>query len=446
MSRFESHTFIVIIFFYAFVLRKVDAVLVTINNTQPKVDQNGEIVNAHDGTYRKFGEFYYYHGAQYGLCREPEKYGCDQTADHCGFHNNHNVSIWRSKSLDPNGSWEFVGTAVQCEELPGCSILYRPHLVFNPTTEKYVLFVNYVGSDGEGYKGNGTVHTKRHALTFFLARSLARPHTITKFRLPYTAAVYVADNPDGPFILKNPSMNLSRLCPSATSGPDCGAAQGGCGDFDVFVDPKDGAGYIAYGCNFYMSIEKLTADFTNTAPVRAGGNGNATVQGGAFNGTIFPDYFVEAPAMFERNGVYYLLYGHCCCFCFQGSGVLVFRSSSPMGPWSRQSPGSDLACVAASEDATFTRFVVGASPTPGQGCLYGGSNEVSVTHAQQNTVIRVRGDDGNETFVWTGDLWQQAPDGLKGHEGQYWSPLYFTSNGSIEPMEYVESFVLDVGL
>ena len=246
--------------------------------------------------------------------------------------------------------------------------------------------------------------------------------------------MYIADSPEGPFHLENPSMNLSRLC---SHDEVCGAAQGGCGDFDIFVDPRDGAGYIAYGCNYYMSIEKLTSDFTNTAPVPAGGNGNATVVGGAFNGTMFPDYFVEAPAMFERNGVYYLLYGHCCCFCFQGSGVLVFRSSSPMGPWTRQAIGEDLACVANTS--------INPRSTPGQGCLYGGVNQVSVTHAQQNFVIRVRGADGNETFVWTGDLWQQSPDGLKGHEGQYWSPLNFSSDGSIEPMHYVESFVLDVG-
>ena len=385
-------------------LYHAQSTLVTIDNTRAKLDTYGNIVNAHDGTYRKFGEYYYYHGAQYGLCHEPAKYGCDQTADHCGFHNNHNVSIWRSKTLDPNRSWEFVGTAVQCEELPGCSILYRPHLVWNTQTEKYVLFVNYVGSTSGEYKGN---------------------------------AVYIADSPEGPFHLENPSMNLSRLC---SHDEVCGAAQGGCGDFDIFVDPKDGAGYIAYGCNYYMSIEKLTSDFTNTAPVPAGGNGNATVVGGAFNGTMFPDYFVEAPAMFERNGVYYLLYGHCCCFCFQGSGVLVFRSTSPMGPWTRQAIGKDLACVAPSANTS-----INPRSTPGQGCLYGGVNQVSITHAQQNVVIRVRGTDGNETFVWTGDLWQQSPDGLKGHEGQYWSPLDFSSDGSIEPMKYVESFVLDVG-
>ena len=53
-------------------------------------------------------------------------------------------------------------------------------------------------------------------------------------------------------------------------------------------------------------------------------------------------YFVEAPALFRRGSVYvlprfphfkivtfnlryYLLFGHCCCFCLQGSGVIVYE-------------------------------------------------------------------------------------------------------------------------
>ena len=33
---------------------------------------------------------------------------------------------------------------------------------------------------------------------------------------------------------------------------------------------------------------------------------NATVEGGHFNGSTFPDYFVEAPVFFKRNNVYYV--------------------------------------------------------------------------------------------------------------------------------------------
>ena len=381
-----------------------NAECVVIDNTRPKLDLDGRIVNAHDGTIRKYGDYYYYHGAEYGLCAEPPKYGCDQTADRCGFHSNHNVSIYKSKDLG-NDSWERVGTAVQCTELEDCGILYRPHLVFNPLTKKYVLFVNYVGKDRISYNGN---------------------------------AVFSSDFPEGPFTLETKKMNLTRLCPGPFASEPCGEAQGGCGDFDVLVDPADGQAYIAYGCQFYMSIEKLTADFYNVAPIPSSGNGNATA-GGKFGGSVFPDYFVEAPSFFERAGTYYLLYGHCCCFCEQGSGVLVYTAKHPMGPWIPQ-PGGDLACVSPSHE---TPAMFKGIPTPNQGCLYNGAKEISVTNAQQNFVIKVDREHGNATYVWTGDLWQQAPDGLKGHEGQFWYPLKFDSQGRIAPLKHIDSFTLD---
>jgi beta-xylosidase len=70
-----------------------------------------------------------------------------------------------------------------------------------------------------------------------------------------------------------------------------------------------------------MSIEKLTPDFyyvANTAPY------------------VFPETFVEAPDLFKVNGTYYALYDWCCCFCMQGSGILVYRGDSPLGPYTQQ--------------------------------------------------------------------------------------------------------------
>ena len=74
-----------------------------------------------------------------------------------------------------------------------------------------------------------------------------------------------------------------------------------------------------------------------------------------------------------------------------------------------------------------------ALPTPGQGCLYGGSRDVSTTRAQQNFVIRIPSAAAaeEETLIWTGDRWQQAPDGIKGHEGQFWVSLSFDGAGRI---------------
>ena len=43
-----------------------------------------------------------------------------------------------------------------------------------------------------------------------------------------------------------------------------------------------------------------------------------------------------------------------------------------------------------------------------------------------------------------GDRWQQAPDGIKGHEGQYWTPLQFDSIGRIAPVRWLDTFTLNL--
>jgi len=57
----------------------VNAVLVTIDNRLPRLDVNGVIMDAHDGSVQQFvsGGLYYMHAMQYGLCEEPPNYGCD---------------------------------------------------------------------------------------------------------------------------------------------------------------------------------------------------------------------------------------------------------------------------------------------------------------------------------------------------------------------------------
>jgi len=96
------------------------AVLVTINNTLPRLDDTGAIMDVHDGSVQKFpaaapgsGGLYWIHGAQYGLCQEPPRYGCDQVGNPpCGFSPLHNISVWSSPSL-ASGSWHFHGHAIE---------------------------------------------------------------------------------------------------------------------------------------------------------------------------------------------------------------------------------------------------------------------------------------------------------------------------------------------
>ena len=168
-----------------------------------------------------------------------------------------------------------------------------------------------------------------------------------------------------------------------------------------------------------------------------------------FNLTAFPVDFVEAPALFERKGVYYAIFGHCCCFCYQGSGMFVFTALHPLGPWVQQPGRADIGCVAG--DVMPTPAAAGtlpltAIPQPGQGCLYNGVKAASPMRSQQNFIIQVETAAGTE-YVWTGDRWMQAPDGVKGHEPQYWTKLVFDDSvqpAAILPLSWVDEFTLNV--
>ena len=123
----------------------------------------------------------------------------------------------------------------------------------------------------------------------------------------------------------------------------------------------------------------------------------------------------------------------------------MYTATAMQGPWTAQE-GGDLACVAPSSSHRGAKGVQGVQgiqgiPTPGQGCLYNGSTDVSTTHAQQNFVLHIPDTD---QYLWTGDLWQQSPDGLKGHEGQYWTLLDFDDGGRVGKVVHQDHFTMNV--
>jgi len=387
--------------------RPTSAIAVTIDNMTPRLDVHGNIVNAHDGTIRWLEGEWWVHAAAYGagpdgtLCDDPPKYGCSPSPNRCGFLGNHNVSVYSSPNLS-SGSWTYRGDALRCADLPDCQILYRPHLVWNPTTRLYVLFYNYVTQSVAGVSRIG-VATSVH--------------------------------PAGPWILRTTAMSNAR--------PDLASNHhGSMGDFDVFVD-DDGTGYIVYSYG-PMSIEQLTSDFLGSADV------NASFPGGDFNGTVLPVAFVEAPSLWKHeSGIYFLTTGHCCCFCFQGSGMITFTAPHPLGPWKRQVGVADLGCIANASNPTPTMqhtLPLTAQPTPGQGCLYMGVQSASASRAQQNFVLPIRTTSGKVEYIWTGDRWMQAPDGKKAHEPQFWGRLEFDEAGILLPLRWADTLSIDMAL
>ena len=69
-----------------------------------------------------------------------------------------------------------------------------------------------------------------------------------------------------------------------------------------------------------------------------------------------------------------------------------------------------------------------------------------MTLSQANSVIEIssKGLHGEllETILWIGDRWQQAPDGLKGHDPQFGAPLVFDAAGRVLEMSWLDNFTM----
>lgn len=119
-----------------------------------------------------------------------------------------------------------------------------------------------------------------------------------------------------------------------------------------------------------------------------------------------------------------------------------------MGPWSAAGGGTgpyDISCEAPARSAALA-LGAGGTPTPGQGCLYGGSDAVAVTRSQQDFLATIPDGRGGSSFVYYGSRWGQAPDGLKGHEPQYVYPLQFNADGSVAHIVWNDTVTFDVAV
>jgi hypothetical protein len=221
-----------------------------VDNATPRYDQAGAIVDAHDGRVIRFGRRFYWYGTRYGATN--------------GFTEANAYVCYSSDNLQ---DWRFEGELLPQKPL---GVYYRPHVVFNPQTGKYVLWYNWYPKLWNGQFG-----------------------------------VAESSSPTGPFQIVDPDVKVRH-------------SQLGVGDLGVFVD-DDGRAYLSYNTiqGHRVSVERLNASFTAST----------------LEGSDFIASHCEAGSMFKHGGAYYLLTDYTCCFCSQGSGAQVFTASSPLGPY-----------------------------------------------------------------------------------------------------------------
>ena len=101
---------------FAYSIHSLRSTQVTLSNTEPRLDTNGDIINAHDGVVQQWesnGKFYWY-SIGYSLCTEPSgQNGCADAGvnNSCGFQYNHSVNLYMSSDLT-SGSWHFVANVL----------------------------------------------------------------------------------------------------------------------------------------------------------------------------------------------------------------------------------------------------------------------------------------------------------------------------------------------
>lgn len=249
-----------------------------IDNTVPRTDVNGVIMDIHDGNILHINDTFFYYGASYGECTEFSGVdGCKTFAlGNCGFQNNHNLSLFTSRDFvewtpaPTNPVFQFT-SANQPQ-----GIMFCPKVVYNRRTSMYVLWFNWFYNPTQ--------------ISFIgVATSLS---------------------PFGPF-----DVVTSQVVGLRYTNP---------GDFGLLVDDDD-SGYIVYTSidnGHDISTELLQPDYLSSTGINSG----------------FFAQFVEAPALFKHKGTYYASISNTCCYCAQGANVTLYSAAHPLGPWT--SPGT----------------------------------------------------------------------------------------------------------
>ncbi|MDB5102609.1 MAG: hypothetical protein JWP91_298 [Fibrobacteres bacterium] len=244
-----------------------------------RFDTDGDALDAHDGEIAFFDGLYYLYGTSYACGFEWQNPG----GRFCGFkaYSSPDLVHWTPRGF----LFDAVTDAWQksCDgNSYGC---YRPHVLYNQATRKYVLWIN-VYDNRAGFR------------------------------------VFTSGSPWGPFTeTAQPTLAVNNDAPLAGVNN---------GDHDTFLD-EDGTAWIAYTdwrTGGRIVIEKLDPSFLTGTGIHVAG-----VTSGA----------TEAPSLFRRGSRYYVAYSDPNCgYCATGTSYRT--APSPLGPWTDGAKISDNSC------------------------------------------------------------------------------------------------------
>ncbi|MDR2138938.1 MAG: glycoside hydrolase family 43 protein [Tannerella sp.] len=325
-------------------------------------DNQGVHINAHGGGILLCDGVYYWYG-------EHKTEGEAGNLANVGFHcySSRNLYQWQDEGIVLNVMPEGSGSEIE----KGC-IMERPKVIYNAKTGKYVMWFHFEPVGG-GYAGarSGLAVSDRPAGPFTFVGTV-RPnagHWPVNYPDERKAAPVRAEGQrfTGASLPAHPdSLNLV--------GRDFAEGQMA-RDMTLFVD-DDGKAYHIYASeeNSTLHVSLLSDDYQSHSGIYA---------------RLFAGRFMEAPALFKKDGRYYLIMSGCTGWAPNAGRSAV--ASSIWGPW------EELGNPFAGADAEFS------------------------FHSQSTFVLPVH--TGAETqYIYLGDRWrpQHAIDGR-----YIWLPVRF---------------------
>jgi hypothetical protein len=249
--------------------------------------------------------------------------------------------------------------------------------------------------------------------------SKSADHYVLWFLTTNTKAVAVSDSPIGPF--ESVSWNV-------------GLAEGSDSYFWQDADDPDGTYYVKHngpppagetrGAHY---VSQLSPDLLSLVP-------NATSPAMMVPALpVPPEYQGNWPSCSEGGGIFkhdnfwYVQAAVCCCFCAAGANAFVWISTTgPLGTYTLQNSSS----------SGLLGNVIPFNTTTGK----------YLTGSQQFSVAQITLYNGERLPVYVGQRFGSADDGLKCHDYQYYAPIEFLPDGTVDEMKWVNSFTIEIGI
>ena len=354
-------------------LPHASATKVTVSNILPRLDTDGNYINAHDGGLYEFDGVFHLYGTVYEHCHQPGT-TCD---GQCGYYNN-TFSLYTSTDLT---NWTLVSLNV----LPAMTIdhatnpYWMANVAFNPITQLYMMQYwdnKYGFADSQ-------------------------------------VAMASSNSSSGPFVPITPIRLAGATVISSTTG--------------FFVD-RHHNGWIRVNTRdepLRHVVELLNANWTDTT-------GKFAV---IFEKEDYP--WLEGGGMFERHGLYYVMLGSDCCFCQWGGSARVFVAKDPLGEWVAQNDVNYCADGTISPDHLSGQDVNPCSLNDQYGTNF-------TIPAQQFNVFQLHTASNGTLHVYYGERFRSAPSGWKDEDFQAWIPMTFTDNATIQQMQWVDGWTVEL--